>query len=143
MKDNVRALLRAQTRQLLWNPGKDKASRYEVPPICPLRPAHRDKPLALWTFTPSYTFLFLLLPESTRDAHYISLGLFEVILVVPIHKGHSGLYGRGLVTAMGRKAVHCILHTFSKFFTSRGPGEGKVSCSPGWSGTQYVAEEEP
>lgn len=65
----------------------------------------------------------------------MSLELFEVILVVVIYKGHSGLYGR--------KAVHCILHTFSKFFTSRGSGEGKVSHSPGWPGPQYVAEEEP
>lgn len=142
LKDNVRALLRAQARQLLWNPGKDNASRYEVPPICPHDVCTtKTSPLPFWTFPPINS-LFLLLPTSTRDAHYISLELFEVILVVFIYKGHTGLYGRDWVTAMGRKAVPCILPTFSKFFISRGLGQDKVSCSPGWPGTQYVAENE-
>lgn len=85
LKDNVRALLRAQARQLLWNPGKDNASRYEVPPICPQRLYNRDKPSALCHFGPlhlTFSFCFYLHP---LEMHTVYLWSFpEVTLVASI-----------------------------------------------------------
>lgn len=79
LEDNVRALLRTQARQLLWNPGKDNASRYKVPSTYPYSASTtRTSPqpsVILGLSTASFASLFL--PASAKNSYCPSLGLFR------------------------------------------------------------------
>ena len=84
LEDNVRALLRTQARQLLWNPGKDNASRYKVPSTYPHSVSTTKtspQPSVISTLYPLHLCFYL----------HPSLGLFRSHCGHIIHLKRTGL----------------------------------------------------